>query len=382
MSAQNAQATVGQIMQVMEQWAPAAAAEEWDQVGLQVGDPSAPAGKAWTALELDDACLEAALTAGVQMLLVHHPPLFKPLSSLRGDRPETARLIKAATAEMAIFAAHTNLDSAPGGVNDVLGRRLGLGELTPLTPGRNGGLVKLVVFTPPEALDQVSAALFAAGAGRIGGYSECSFAAVGVGSFRAPSDGHPYLGNPGEKELVEELRLEVHTTATAAPRVLAALKQAHPYEEPAVDVYPLTQSPPGFGLGRVGELPAPVEARHFARRAAAELKAGWAHLGGAPPKRISRVAVVGGSGGDMLPAAAASGAHLLITGEASHHAAQQAADLGLGILCLGHYQTEVVIVEPWAARLGRELTALGLDCTIEPYTGGVDPWHPVAHKEE
>ncbi|MCB2227507.1 MAG: Nif3-like dinuclear metal center hexameric protein [Desulfarculaceae bacterium] len=382
MSKQSAQATVGQVMQLMEQWAPASAAEEWDRVGLQVGRPAAPAERIWTALELDDTCLDAALAAGVQMLLVHHPPIFKPLGSLRGDRPEAARLIKAAAADMAIFAAHTNLDSAPGGVNDVLGRRLGLTGLAPLTPGRSGGLIKLVVFTPAEALDQVSAALFASGAGRVGDYSECSFAGLGVGAYRVPPDGKPYVGSPGQREMLEELRLEVLIPASAAPRALAALSQAHPYEEPAVDLYPLEQSPAGFGLGRVGELAAPVEAGAFARRAAAELKAGWAHMGGAPPQRISRVAVVGGSGGDMLPAAAARGAQLLITGEAPHHAAQQAADLGLGILCLGHYQTEVVIVEPWAARLGRELSGLGLDCTVEPYTGGVDPWHPVVHKEE
>jgi dinuclear metal center YbgI/SA1388 family protein len=369
-------------MRVMERWAPSWAAEDWDRVGLQVGNPVAPAGKVWTALELSDPLLDQALASGVEMLLVHHPPLFTPLTALRGDQPETARLIKAAAAPMAIFAAHTNLDSAPGGVNDVLGRRFGLSGLSPLAPGENKSVVKLVVFTPPEAMEKVSAALFEAGAGRIGDYRECSFAAVGVGGFRAPLDGDPYLGSPGGKEMVEELRLEVILPSAAAPRAIAAIHEVHPYEQPAVDIYPLNQLPAGFGLGRVGELPAPVEAKAFARRAAAELGAGWAHMGGSPPQRIQRVAVAGGSGGDLLAQAAAAGAHLLITGEASHHAAQQAADLGLGILCLGHYQTEVVIVEPWAARLGQELAAQGLTCIVEPYTGGEDPWHPVAYKEE
>lgn len=366
----------------MEQWAPAWSAESWDKVGLQVGDPAASVPKAWTALEFGDKLLADALEAGVAMLLVHHPVLFQPLEQLRVDRPETARLLKAACASMAIFAAHTNLDSAPGGVNDVLGERLGLTELSPLVPAKDGRKAKLVVFTPPEAMDAVSEALFATGAGRIGNYRECSFAGEGVGSFLAPEGGVPYLGRPGQKELVEELRLEVVVPVGRVPQALEAVRRAHPYEEPAVDVYYLHQPLKGRGMGRVGRLAAPEQAGSLARRAAAELGAGWAHMGGRPPQKIERVAVVGGSGGDLLPQAAEAGAHVLITGEARHHEAQQAADLGLGILCLGHYQTETVIVKPWAHRLSRDLADQGLNSIIEPYTGGVDPWQPVVPEEE
>ncbi|MCF8063797.1 MAG: Nif3-like dinuclear metal center hexameric protein [Desulfarculaceae bacterium] len=375
-------ATVGDFMRVMEQWAPAWSAESWDKVGLQVGDPAAPAPKAWTALELDDKLLAEALEAKVAMLLVHHPVLFQPLEQLRVDRPETAPLIKAACSSMAIFAAHTNLDSAPGGVNDVLGERLGLTELVPLAPAQDDSTAKLVVFTPPEAMDEVSQALFAVGAGRLGDYRECSYAGVGVGSFLAPINGAPYLGRPGQREMVEELRLEMLVPRGRVAQALEAVREAHPYEEPAVDVYYLRQPPKGFGMGRVGRLDAPEQAGSLARRAAAQLGAGWAHMGGRPPQSIERVAVVGGSGGDLLPQAAAAGAQLLITGEARHHTAQQAADLGLGILCLGHYQTEAVIVKPWAHRLSREFADQGLNSIIEPYTGGVDPWQPVVPEEE
>lgn len=375
-------ATVGDFMRVMEQWAPAWSAESWDKVGLQVGDPAAPAPKAWTALELGEELLADALQAKVALLLVHHPVLFQPLEQLRVDRPETARLIKAACSSMAIFAAHTNLDSAPGGVNDVLGGRLGLGELAPLVAAQDQSTAKLVVFTPPEAMETVSEALYAVGAGRIGDYRECSFAGVGVGSFLVPPDAEPYLGRPGQKEMVEELRLEMVVPAALVPQALEAVRRVHPYEEPAVDVYHLRQPSQGFGLGRVGRLAAPEEAGSFARRAAAELGAGWAHMGGRPPEKIERVAVVGGSGGDLLPQAAAAGAQLLVTGEARHHVAQQAADLGLGILCLGHYQTEVVIVKPWAHHLAQTLADQGLDSIVEPYTGEVDPWQPVVPEEE
>lgn len=370
-------ARVNDLIQVMEEWAPVWTAESRDKVGLMLGEPGAPAAKVWTALELGPKLLAAALDGGVQMLLLHHPPLFEPLHTIRTDDPATARLLKAAAHGLALFAAHTNLDAAPGGVNDVLARRLGLSHTEPLAPAGQDGQVKLVVFTPPEAVDAVSQALFQAGAGRIGDYKQCSYASGGVGSFVAPEGGSPYLGRPGQRERVEELRLEVILPAGLASSALAAAALAHPYEEPAMDLYPLKQPPAGFGLGRVGDLPRPETCREFAARAAAELGAGWGHLGGALPDTVERVAVVGGSGGDFLPQAAAAGAQVLVTGEARHHTAAQAADLGLGLICLGHYQTEVVIVEPWAQRLSAEMESRGLICDVTPWTGRDDPWRPV-----
>lgn len=371
-------ARVSDLIQIMEDWAPAWTAQDWDRVGLLVGEPGAPATKVWTALELGPSLLDQALAQGVQMLLLHHPPLFSPLARLRTDDPATARLLRAAQAGLALFAAHTNLDAAPGGVNDALAARLGLVETRPLAPAGAGGQVKLVVFTPAEALEPVSRALFEAGGGRIGGYRDCSFTSPGLGGYLAPPDGKPYLGSPGQAEQVEEQRLEVILPQARLAPALAALRIAHPYEEPAVDIYPLAQPPAGLGLGRVGRLAAPQDGQEFAQRAAKALGAGWAHLAGPLPPRLERVAVVAGSGGDLLAQAAQAGAQVLVTGEARHHAAQEAADLGLGLICLGHYQTEAVIVEPWARRLAHETAARGLSCTVTPWTVGDDPWRPVS----
>lgn len=367
--------TVRDALSLLEDWAPAWTAEAWDRVGLATGRPQAPAKRIWVALELDDALLDQALTAQVDLLLLHHPPIFKPLTDLRTDRPATARLLKAAAAGLAIAAAHTNLDSAPGGVNDALAARLGLVDARVLVPAGAGGQVKLAVFIPLDHYEEISRALFAAGAGRIGAYRECAFISPGNGTFLAPPEGNPYLGRAGERERVSELRLETILPAANVPAVVAALKAAHPYEEPAYDLYPVNQPPAGVGLGRLGRLDPPEPLTAFAARAAAELGSPAPLLAGRPPRTLERVAVVGGSGGDLLAAAAGAGAQLLVTGEAHHHAAQEASDLGLGLLTLGHFETESVIVEPWARRLAAELAAAGFVCEVRPYLGP-GPWRP------
>ncbi|MFZ5584332.1 MAG: Nif3-like dinuclear metal center hexameric protein [Thermodesulfobacteriota bacterium] len=366
---------VADVMAAMEAWAPAWTAEDWDNVGLIVGHPEASAGRIWVALELDEALLSQAQAAGVDLLLLHHPPLFKPLPNLRLDRPATARLVRAAGAGLALAAAHTNLDAAQGGVNDALAARLGLTDLQPLAPAGGGGQLKLATFVPPDHFDEVARALFAAGAGRIGAYRECAFASQGTGTFLAPQDGNPYLGRAGEREMVSELRLETILPKTALGRVVAALRAAHPYEEPAYDLYPVIQPPAGAGLGRVGRLEPAQDLEAFASAAAILLDSPAPLLAGAPPQSLERVAVVGGSGGEMLAAAAAAGAQLLVTGEARHHAAQEAADLGLGILTLGHFETESVVIEPWARRLATDLATAGFTCEVIPWTGP-GPWRP------
>ncbi len=370
-------ATVADIIRCMEEWAPAWTAESWDRVGLMVGDPAAGVERAWVALELGPELLQEALAAEVGMLLLHHPPLFQPLDSLRSDRPPTRRLIRAASSNLALYAAHTNLDLAPGGVNDALAGRLGLVDTRPLAPARPEGLAKLVTFVPAQDIERLAQALFQAGAGRIGEYRECFFTSSGTGGYLSPTGGRPYRGRPGQRSRVEEERLETVVPLARAQAVLAALYRVHPYQEPAVDLYPLKQAPADLGLGRVGRLARPCSGAEFVAWAARELGADTARVAGHLPETLERVAVVGGSGGDMVGAAAAAGAQVLVTGEARYHQAEEARDRGLALVTLGHYQTEVVVVEPWARRLGRDLARAGVDCEVKPWTGGGDPWRTV-----
>ncbi|MGD9125216.1 MAG: Nif3-like dinuclear metal center hexameric protein [Desulfarculaceae bacterium] len=369
-------ASVGDIVRLMESWAPSWTAESWDRVGLMTGDLKAPAEKIWVALELSPELLEEALTAGAQMILSHHPPIFNPLPNLRTDNPATDRLVRAAAAGLALFAAHTNLDAAPGGVNDALADALGLKEVEVLKPA-GSGLAKLVTFVPPDHLPQVSQALFKAGAGRIGEYRECSFYAGGTGSFWAPDGGQPFVGSPGQKEQVDEQRLETIISLNQAGEAIKALIGAHPYEEPAVDLYPLQQGPAGVGLGRVGNLPQPLAAMDFAVQAARSLGAAAPQMAGPLPGEVRRVAVVGGSGGDLLSEAVSAGAQVLVTGEAGYHQGEQARDLGLCLITLGHYQTEAMIIDPWTERLRRMLEREGLTSQVRPWTQGGGLWRAV-----
>lgn len=356
--------------------APPWLAEDWDPVGLACGHPESPAGEVLVALELEPQLIKQAGAQGA-MIVTHHPPLFKPLKNLREDNPDAALTLAAARAGLAVYSAHTNLDAAGGGVNDVLAEMLGLRDTVPLAPAGQGSLVKVVVFTPPEAAEEVSRAMFDAGAGVIGDYTDCAFSLEGEGRFHSPEHGRPYVGRAGQSSRARELRLETPAPRARLGAVLAAIARTHPYQEPAVDVYPLEQGPARIGLGRVGDLPEVEDGAAFLQRAARLLEAPAAVWAGALPDKVRRVAVLGGSGADFLPQAASAGAQVLITGEARHHSADQARLAGICLAALGHYQTEVVVIESLARRLGDTLAAQGLDCSIRAWRPPLPPWRPV-----
>lgn len=341
------------------------------------GDPAAEVPKALVALELTPAILDRAFESDARMILTHHPPLFKPLNNLRMDNPATARLVKAAASGIALFAAHTNLDSAAHGVNDALADRLDLVDTEILDPAPPESQLKLVVFVPPSHRDQVAEAVFNAGAGIIGDYRRCCFATQGNGSYLAPAVGQPFVGSPGQEHTEAEVRLETILPKALAGRVVASLLKAHPYEEPAFDLYPLMQPPSGVGLGRVGRPATPQSGIDFLAMAADELGSVAPQICGPVPEKVERVAVVGGSGGDYLTQAAAAGAQVLVTGEARYHAADQAADMGVCLACFGHFETENVVVEPWASRLSEILTDRGFSCDIQACVDSESPWRPV-----
>jgi dinuclear metal center YbgI/SA1388 family protein len=362
---------VTDIINIMEKWAPAATAEPWDNVGLLTGHGQAEVQEAWVALEASPALLNQARLKPAQMLLLHHPPIFTPLKNLRTDQPGQAALLEAAAGGLNIFAAHTNLDLARDGVSQALAARLGLKNLRPLLPQEQGQFLKLVVFTPRGNVQPLSQALFAAGAGRLGNYQECSFVSNGTGQFKPLAQARPSLGKKGELCQVEESRLEVLLPKAALSTVLSALHRYHPYEEPAYDLVPLLNRQLGFG--QVGDLPTPLQGRAFLQGAARACLASAPQYAGPVPARVSRVAVLGGSGGMGLRAAAAAGAQVFVSGEAGYHCADLAEDLNICVLLLGHYASEAVIVKPWARRLSEELKRAGLACVVRaPRTW--DPW--------
>lgn len=304
-------------------YAPALAAD-WDRVGLGVGDPGAEVAHVLFTVDVTDAVVAQARELGAQLVVSHHPVLLRGVHAVRTDEPKGRLVAALLRAGISVFTAHTNADSATDGVSDALAHALGLLDLRPLAPLPTPPLDKVVTFIPPEHADAVVAALAGAGAGAIGDYDSCAFRSPGTGQFRPLAGADPFIGEVGRLETTPEVRVEMVVPRAQRAAVVAALREAHPYEEPAFDVIELAPEASDRGLGRIGRLPAPVTASGVASALAARLPAtaGGVRLGGDPGRRVETVAVLGGAGDSMLDAARAAGVDCYVTGDLRHHPAQ------------------------------------------------------------
>jgi dinuclear metal center YbgI/SA1388 family protein len=337
------------MAEAVERIAPLALAEEWDNCGLQVGDPEAEANRVLVALTPLPEIFEEAWEKGADFLLFHHPLIFDPLKTIVTSSYPGGLLARAIRNGHAVYAAHTSYDAAPAGVSVSLARALGLGgPLHVLSP--RGALRKLVVFVPEESVDAVAKSLAEVGAGVIGDYTECTFRTQGTGTFRGGESATPYLGKKERLEEVEEVRIETVVPAHSVGRAVDLVTNAHPYEEVALDVYPVEGSPEGCGYGRLGTLPDRPTAGELREHVSASL--GFpSRLVADAGRRIETVAVLGGSGGSFIPEVAASGAHAYVTGDVDYHDALLAESLGLTVIDAGHAATELPSLEPLALRL-------------------------------
>jgi dinuclear metal center YbgI/SA1388 family protein len=352
---------VAQVVSILEAIAPPHLAEDWDNVGLLIGDTTAPAGGLMLCIDLTAAVLKEAITSRCGMVMAYHPVIFKPIARLTAG--STGVAYAAARAGISVYSMHTALDAAPGGTNDALADAAGIIRRRPIEPRVRKGQCKIVVFLPPADLHRVAEAAFAAGAGRIGNYDRCAFWGEGVGTFVGGSGTHPAVGSPGRQEVVHEVRLELLAPCRLAPAICDAIRAAHSYEEPALDVYPVEDYPQGVGMGRIGELehsitPAALVARlkraAGLRRVAVVQPASGARM----PRKLATIACGAGSCGDMYKAAAAQGAQAFITGEMRHHDALAAAEMGLMAICLGHSNSERLALGGLRKRLIEELPGL------------------------
>ncbi|MFZ5649059.1 MAG: Nif3-like dinuclear metal center hexameric protein [Bacillota bacterium] len=367
------QAKCREIFQVIEEISPSELAEDWDNCGLQVGDPEKMAERVLLALDMDEAVLSEAVERGAGLVITHHPLIFKGIKQLREDRPQGRLLAKIIRSGITVYSAHTNLDSAEGGVSAALAEKLRLTDIRVL---RSGGekYLKLVVFVPVDDCDRVREAIAGAGAGWIGNYNECTFMVRGTGTFRPLEGTNPYIGSTGRLEKVDELRLETILPARLSGRVIRAMLAAHPYEEVAYDLYPLENRPVNSGLGRVGKLQESVMLEEFARRVKDALRVAAVRLGGPPAGTVRTVAVCGGSGGDFWPLALNAGADVLVTGDIGYHAARDILSAGISFVDAGHYGTERVVLEPLARSLGDRCRERGLEVEFMVSSLNVDPF--------
>ncbi|MCX7844539.1 MAG: Nif3-like dinuclear metal center hexameric protein [Candidatus Bipolaricaulota bacterium] len=326
-----------EVVGYLEERFPRVLAEEWDRTGLQVGTLQGPCRRVLVALDL--ALAHLPLLVGVDLVVVHHPLLFQPLEAVRPETPLGQKLRALLAAGTALYALHTPYDAAQGGLNDLLAAHLGLQGTRPLRP--RGRLFKLVVYVPPSHEEAVAQALFRAGAGKIGKYGHCSFRTRGTGTFLPEEGAQPFLGAVGREEHVEEVRLETIVPEERVEGAVQAMLEAHPYEEVAYDVYPLAHRAGLHGLGRVGTLPAPVPAAALVQTFAERLGMERPRAVFGPTERaVTRVAVCGGSAGDLVPAALQAQAELLLAGEMGYHRVQEAVEAGLTVALFGHAETE------------------------------------------
>jgi dinuclear metal center YbgI/SA1388 family protein len=372
-SARKSIPTVADFCSAMETIAPTALAQSWDNVGLLAGDATAPLRRVLLAIDLTRAVLEEAVRFRADLLLAYHPPIFKPISSLRasGDGMD-ARVFDCIRNGIAIYSTHTALDATEGGTNDALASLCGVTRTEPLEyvdkPGASK--CKLVTFVPEKYADRVAGSMFAAGAGRIGDYDCCSFRTGGLGTFFGRESTNPAVGKKGRLESVPEIRLETIVPTKRLAEVIAAIRATHPYEEPAFDIYPL-QPPPVRGIGRIGPLDKPTTLASLARKLRIATHAaispdsppwqggGWGVIG-EPRQRVERVIVVAGAAGSLPFRIPLSTSDAIVTGEIRHHDALTIRRIGCSAVALGHWVSERPVLTPLAARLSPIIPTLDL----------------------
>jgi dinuclear metal center YbgI/SA1388 family protein len=316
------------------------------------------------ALEASLEVVAEARELQAGLLLTHHPLLYRPVSAIREDEPVGRVCAAAIRAKVAVAACHTNLDVAPGGLNDFLAGRLGLEDVAVFAENRREPAYKLTVFVPVGYEDRVRNALADAGAGVIGRYSHCTFASRGQGTYRPLPGAQPFRGEVGELFRAEESRLEAVVPENCLDRALTHLQAAHPYEEVAWDIYPLARAGRVLGYGRVGRWAEDLTFASALTRIKEAFGVPGVRLWGQPPAAVKRVAVLGGSGGDFIDAARRAKAQLFVTGEVRHHQVNPGDLTGFAVLEVGHFASEAVFMPAWARQLQQIFTSRGLTLAV------------------
>ena len=367
-------ARLADVIEVLDGAYPPRLAQSWDSVGLVCGDPDDVLESVTVAVDATPAVVDEVPEAG--LLLAHHPLLLRGVDTVAASTPKGALVHRLIRTGRSLFTAHTNADSASPGVSDALAEALGItvdAVLEPLTTA--GDLDKWVIYVPRENAEAVREAVFAAGAGHIGDYSHCSWSVSGIGQFLPHEGASPAVGSVGSVERVAEDRFEVVAPARARGAVLAAMRAAHPYEEPAFDIFALVPPPGDAGLGRIGTLAQPEPLRRFVSRVDAALPrtSCGVRAAGDPEMLVSRVAVCGGAGDSLLAAADRADVQAYVTADLRHHPADEHRRASnVALIDVAHWASEF----PWCEQAAETLrcrfeAALPVRvCTIR-----TDPWN-------
>lgn len=344
---------VSEIAEIIESEFPLSYQENYDNSGLLIGDPHMNVSSALLCVDVTEEVISEAIHEGAGIIISHHPAIFRPVKNIAGN-DITTRIIKAAVKnDIAVYAAHTNVDNLYNGVNNKLCSKLGLSDIKILSP-LQGQLNKLITYVPHNKAEEVREALFNTGAGNIGNYDSCSFNVEGRGSFRASEGTHPYTGSIGKLHYEDETRIETVFPEHLRKKVIHTLLSVHPYEEVAYDIFALENSDESAGAGMIGELAAPVTEKNFLASIKKVLKCPSLRHSRLLGEKIKRVAVCGGSGSFLIGKAVSARADIFITSDVKYHQFFE-ADNKLIIVDAGHFETEQFTIEIFYEILQKKL---------------------------
>jgi len=335
----------------LEDLAPLSLAESWDNSGLQLGSRDQTVNAILVTLDVDERAVDIALEVGANLIISHHPLFFHGIKSIDYDSIQGRLIRRLVNRDLTVYAAHTNLDLAPGGLSQFLALKLGLINIRPLGVVKSQQLLKLVVFVPESHLEEVRQAINDAGAGFIGNYRDCSFRTLGVGTFRPLAGSQPFLGSTGVLEEAAEYRLEVIVPGELLDRVIRSMIEAHPYEEVAYDLIPLNNTGKTYSYGRQGDLPREMALEELAENIKTILGIEHVAVSSRTTGKVKKICLVPGSGASMIKMARREGCQVLITSDVKYHEACEALDSGLALIDPGHDGMESAAVDMLVSHL-------------------------------
>jgi dinuclear metal center YbgI/SA1388 family protein len=362
------------VIKILEQFAPEKHAQSWDNVGFQIGNARRQIDKIMVALEVTDEVINEAIDQSVDLIIVHHPLLFRPLSKIVDKDPIGQMIMKLIENRINLIVAHTNLDSSHLGTNAYLADQLNLERISNLIDAYNESLYKFVIFVPADEKDKMIGVLEKAGAGQLKNYGGCTFSQTGEGTFRPLEGSNPYIGEQEQLERVEEVRIETIVEKNKLAIVLEKALKAHPYEVPAYDIIALENEidPPNLGL--VGYLSKAIPLEIFAAELKTLLGCQAIKMVASGKEKVFKVALCTGAGADLLNVAARKNADVYITGDLKYHEAQHAKSIGLNVIDAGHFETEQFYISEFYRILKERFEIADYDVRLIQSNAKINPF--------
>ncbi len=368
-----AYAKCGAIASIMDKIAPRYLAEEWDNVGLLIGDGSKTVSKIMICLDLPYWVLDEALDEKVDMIITHHPLIFNGIKNINADSSLGRKIIKLIKNEIAVYSSHTNFDMAENGLNDIFARQLGFDNFSVIHPHVEDKLYKFIVYVPEGKEKEILESFADVGAGFIGKYSSCSFRGKGIGTFRPEMGSAPYIGKLNELQEVNEYKMETIVPGNLIKKLVKEVKKVHPYEEVAYDIYELKNEGISLGIGRLGELKHRTTLKSYSEYVKNILNLNTIRFAGKPESVIKKVALINGSGGRYIKQAMFAGADVVVTGDLSYHQILDALEDGINIIDAGHFDTEKIMIKAVANYLKLALDENGYDIELIESKSNINP---------